>query len=39
MIARWPMGERFVITTPPVKRVQRKILAPKRSSQELENFD
>jgi hypothetical protein len=39
MIAKWPMGELFVTTTPQAKRVQLKILAPKRSSQESENFD
>jgi hypothetical protein len=39
MIAKWPMDEQFVTTTPQVKRVLLKILAPKRSSQELANFD
>jgi hypothetical protein len=39
MIAKGPMGEQFVTTTPPVKRVQLRILALKRSSQELESSD
>jgi hypothetical protein len=39
MIAKWPMGELFVITTPQAKRVPLKMHALKSCSQELENFD
>jgi hypothetical protein len=38
MIAKWPMGELFVITTPQAKRVQLRILARKKNSLESENF-
>jgi hypothetical protein len=39
MIAKWPMGEQFVTTTPPAKRAMLRILALKKNSQELVNFD
>jgi hypothetical protein len=35
MIAKWLMGELFVITTPPAKRATLKILAHKRNSPKL----
>jgi hypothetical protein len=38
MIAKWPMGELFVITTPLAKRVPLSMLALKRSNPELVNF-
>jgi hypothetical protein len=38
MIAKWPMDERFVITTPLAKREPHSMLAPKRSNQELVSF-
>jgi hypothetical protein len=34
MIAKWLMGELFVITTPPAKHAQLWMLAPKRNSLE-----
>jgi hypothetical protein len=39
MIAKWPMGEQFVTTTPRAKRVPLRILVLKRRSQKSVNFD
>jgi hypothetical protein len=38
MIAKWPMGELFDITTPLAKREPLSMLAHKRSNPELVNF-
>jgi hypothetical protein len=38
MIAKWLMGEQFVITTPLAKRVPLSMLALKRNNLELVNF-
>jgi hypothetical protein len=38
MIAKWLMGERFVITTPLAKRATLKMHAPRRNSLALVSF-